>query len=297
MAGMTSTIVFLVVRHVLGLVGPGPKPDDKDVEIAVLRHQLAVLHRQVARPRYAPTDRLILATLARLLPRERWSAFLVTPATLLRWHRELVRRRWTYPRKPRVQRGVDPALVELVLRLARENPRWGYLRICGECAKLGVKVSATSVRNILRRHGLGPAPRRGGPTWTEFLRSQAAGVLACDFFTVETVSLTRMYVLFFIELRRRQVWLGGVTAHPTGEWVTQQARNLAMALVETTTSMKVLIRDRDAKYMPSFDAVFVANGVRVAKSPVRAPRANAYAERWVSSVQADALYWTLIRST
>src|SRR5437764_1745049 len=255
MSIVTSTIVFLVVRHVLRMVGLGPRPDDKDVEIAVLRHQLAFLHRQVACPRYAPTDRLVLATLARLLPRERWSAFLVTPATLMRWPRELVRRRWTYAREPRIQRGLDPALVELTLRLARENPRWGYLRIRGECAELGIKVSGTSVRNILRRNGLGPAPRRGGPSWAEFLRSQAAGVLACDFFTVETVALTRMYVLFFIELDRRFVWLGGVTAHPTGEWVTQQARNLAMALVERTTCVKVLIRDRDAKYMPSFDAV------------------------------------------
>src|SRR5712671_3091270 len=146
MAGMASTIVFLVVRRVLGLVNLGPKPDDKDVEIDVLRHQLAVLHRQVARPRYAPTDRLVLATLARLLPRERWSAFLVTPATLLRWHRELVRRRWTYAREPRWRKGLDPGLVKLILRLARENPRWRYLRICGECAKLGMKMSATSVR-------------------------------------------------------------------------------------------------------------------------------------------------------
>ena len=210
MAGMASTLVFLFVRRVLWLVNLGPKPDDKDVEIAVLRHQLAVLQRQVARPRYAPTDRLILATLSRLLPRERWSAFLVTPATLMRWHRELVRRRWTYAREPRVQRGLDPALMELILRLARENPRWGYLRIRGECAKLGIKVSGTSVRNILRRNGLGPAPRRGGPSWAEFLRSQAAGVLACDFFTVETVALTRMYVLFFIELERRLYGLAGL---------------------------------------------------------------------------------------
>jgi putative transposase len=171
---MVSTMVFLCVRRVLMLVGLGPKPDDKDVEIAVLRHQLAVLHRQVARPRYAPTDRLVLATLARMLPRERWSAFLVTPATLLRWHRELVQRRWTYRREPRVSRGVDPARVELVLRLARENPRWGYLRICGECAKLGMRVSGTSVRNVLHRDGLGPAPRRSGPTWAQFLRSQTA---------------------------------------------------------------------------------------------------------------------------
>src|SRR3979411_2367021 len=142
---MASTLVFLLVRRVLGLVGLGPKPDDKDVEIAVLRHQLAVLHRQVPNLRYAPTDRLVLATLARLLARERRSAFLVTPATLLRWHRELVQRRWTYPREPRVRKGLDPALVERVLRLARENPRWGYLRICVECAKLGVRVSASSV--------------------------------------------------------------------------------------------------------------------------------------------------------
>jgi hypothetical protein len=139
--------------------------------------------------------------------------------------------------------------VELILRLARENPRWGYLRICGECAKLGMKVSATSVRNILHRHGLGPAPRRGGPTWAEFLRSQAAGVLACDFFTVETVAVTRMYVLFFIELERRMVWLGGVTAHPTGEWVTQQARNLTMALGE---------RAAQIQFVASFDTVFAA---------------------------------------
>src|SRR2546423_13919779 len=154
---MASTILFLLVRRVLRLVGLGPQLEDKDVEIAVLRHQLAVLHRQVARPRYAPTDRLILAMLARLLPRERWSAFLVTPATLLRWHRELVRRRWTYAREPRVRRGLDPALVELVLRLARENPRWGYLRICAEWAKLWTKVSAASGGNIIPRHGFGAA--------------------------------------------------------------------------------------------------------------------------------------------
>src|SRR5438309_946967 len=280
----------------LRLVGLGPTPDGKDVEIAVLRNQLAVLHRQVARPRYAPTDRLVLATLARLLPRERWSAFLVTPATLLRWHREPVRRRWTYAREPRVHRGLDPAVVELILRLARENPRWGYLRICGECAKLGMKVSATSVRNILRRHGLGPAPRQSGPSWTQFLRSQAAGVLACDFFTVATVGLTWMYVLFFIELERRLVWLGGVTAHLTGEWVTQQARNLTMALGDRTAQVKLLIRDRDAKFVASFDAAFAVDGDRVVKTPVRAPRANAYAERWVRSVRAECLDWTLIWS-
>ena len=181
----------------------------------MLRHQLMVLRRQAVRPRYAPTDRLILAALARLLPRERWSAFLVTPGTLLRWHRELVRRRWSYPgRRDNSRRGLALEVEELVVRLARGNPKWGYVRIVGECAKVGLRVSATSVRAILRRRGLGPAPRRAGPSWAEFLRAQAAGTLACDFLTVETVGLTRLYVLFFIELDRRQVWLAGVTAHP-----------------------------------------------------------------------------------
>ena len=208
---VARTVAFVIVRRVLRLVGLGPAPDAADVEIAVLRHQLMVLRRQVARPRYTPADRLVLATLAKLLPRERWPVFLVTPSTLLRWHRELVARRWTYRRAGRGAQGLAQQVIELVVRLARENPRWGYVRIVGECRKLGVRVSATSVRRILRRHGIRPAPRRGGPTWTAFLRSQAAGMLGCDFFTVETVGLTRLYVLFVVELDRRRV-------HTTG-WV------------------------------------------------------------------------------
>ena len=162
---MGSPVVFLLVRRILGLLNLGPRQDDKDIEIAVLRHQLSVLRRQVPRPRYTPSDRALLATLARLLPRHRWSAFMVTPATLLRWHRNMVARHWTYPPNRKQRPGLDAKVVDTVLRLARENPRWGYLRIKGECAKLGLVVSATSVRNILRRHHLGPAPRRSGPTW------------------------------------------------------------------------------------------------------------------------------------
>jgi putative transposase len=158
-AMLVHTLASMVVRQVLALIGLGPSPDAKDVEIAVLRHQLLVLRRQVARPRYTPADRTVLAALAKLLPRDRWPIFLVTPSTLLRWHRELIRRRWTYPTNGRSRRGLDPQVVNLVVRLARENPRWGYLRIVGECRKLGVRVSATSVRTILRRHRLGPAPR------------------------------------------------------------------------------------------------------------------------------------------
>jgi putative transposase len=177
------TLGFVILRGLLGLVGLGPAPDAKDVEIAVLRHQLAVLRRQVTRPRYSSTDRMLLASLARLLSRERWSVFLVTPATLLRRHRGLVARHWTYPHTGRARRGLPEETVAVVLRLARENPRWGYLRIVGEARKLGIVVSATSVRTILRRNGLGPAPARSrsGPTWVEFLRAQAAGTLECDF--------------------------------------------------------------------------------------------------------------------
>src|SRR5437762_2208414 len=182
LAGVVArTVALMIVRGVLGALSCGPTPDADAVEIAVLRHQVAVLRRQVPRPRYTPADRMVLAALATLLPRERWAAFLVTPSTLLHWHRELIARRWTYPRTGRGQRGLDEEVVALVVRLARENPRWGYLRIVGQCRNLGVRVSATSVRRILRRHGLGPAPRRSGPTWTQFLRAQASGLLATDF--------------------------------------------------------------------------------------------------------------------
>jgi transposase InsO family protein len=185
-------------------------------------------------------------------------------------------------------------VVALVVRLARENPRWGYLRIVGECRSIGVRMSATSVRRILRRYGLGPAPRRGGPTWTQFLRTQASGLLATDFFTVETVGLTRLYVLFVVEVRRRWVHLVGITAHPTGAWVAQQARNLLMDLDEQPHRFRYLIRDRDAKFTAAFDTVFTSSGIDVVKIPPQAPRANAYAERWVRTVRSECLDWTLI---
>jgi len=280
---------FVLVRRLLRLTGLGAK----DVEIAVLRDQLMVLRRQVSRPRFTPSDRMLLATLARLLPRERWPVFLVTPGTLLRWHRELVARRWTYPHTQR-RRGLDPAVVDVVLRMARENPRWGYIRIVGECRKLGVVVSASTVRRILRRHRLGPAPRRGGVSWVQFLRAQSAGTLAVDFFTVETVRLARLYVLFVVEVDRQRVHLAGITARPTGEWVAQAARNLLMDLGERTNRFRFLVRDRDTKFSAAFDAVFTAVGIEVLPIPPRTPRANAYAERWVRTVRAECLDWILI---
>jgi transposase InsO family protein len=251
----------------------------------------------VARPRYSPTDRAVLATLARLLSRGRWAVFLVTPATLLRWHRDLVARSWTYPHRSRpAPNTLDEGVVDLVLRLARENPRWGYLRIVGECRKLAVAVSATTVRNVLRRHRLHPSPRTSGPSWSEFLRAQAAGTLACDFFHVDTVMLRRVYVLFFIDLQRRIVFLTGVTAHPAGPWVTQQARNLVANFEDQGRAVRFLVRDRDAKFVRSFDEVIRSIGARVIRTPVQAPKANAFTERFVRTARTECLDWLLVRS-
>jgi transposase InsO family protein len=182
----------------------------------------------------------------------------------------------------------------LILRLGRENRAWGCVRIQGELTKLGIRVSATKIRSILRHHGLGPVPRRSGRTWAEFLRSQAHGVLACDFFTVETLRLKTLYVLFFIELGNRRVHIGGVTAKPDSAWVTQQARNLSFDLGDSYRSFRFLIRDRDSKYTMSFDEVFWSEGTEVIQTPIRAPRANAFAERWVRTVRTECLDWILI---
>jgi transposase InsO family protein len=218
---------------------------------------------------------------------------MVSPTTLLRWHRRLVARRWTYDSR----RGRPPVNAEiraLVLRLARENPRWGYQRIAGEINGLGVRVSATTVRKILHQAGLGPAGSRGGLSWRVFLRQQAQSMLAVDFFTVETISLQRIYVLFFIELGSRRVHFAGCTANPTGAWVTQQARQFVWTLQEQPGRFRFLIRDRDSKFTRNFDAVFASEGIRVIKTPVRAPRANAIAERFVRTVRAECLDWLLI---
>lgn len=219
-------------------------------------------------------------------------ARLVTPRTLLRWHRALVRRKW---RQSPARRGRPPVSAEvraIVLRLARENPRWGHRRIGGELARLGLRVSPTTVRRLLARTKLGPAPRRSGPGWREFLRAQASSIVACDFFTVESVLLRRYYVLFFIAHADRRVWLAGCSTNPTGGWVTQQARNLGVDLEDRGT--RFLIRDRDSKYSGAFDEVFRTNGIQIVRTPVRAPQANAIAERFVRTVRTECLDWLLI---
>jgi putative transposase len=274
---MTLRLLYLLACQVLRWLALLARSSAaRDAELLVLRHEVAVLRRQVARPRIDWADRAVLAGLARLLPRPAWRGLLVQPETLLRWHRDLVRRRWSYPHQRR-RPAVGTELRALVLRLARENPTWGYRRIHGELCRLGYKdrIGASTVWTILRRAGVAPAPKRSALTWRQFLQAQAASVLAVDFFTVDTVFLRRLYVLFVIEVATRRVHVLGVTPHPVGEWVAQQARNLFMQVGEDVAGFRFLIRDRDTKFTAAFDGVFAAEGIEVLRTPVRAPRANA----------------------
>lgn len=280
---MPLSLVFFVPRRLLwALVSSGRDELARDVELLVHRHQLRVLSRGRC-PSLCRTDRLLLAAASPLLPRDRWKSFLVTPGTLLRWHRELVRRKWTFGRRTRPGRPpLAEATVDLIVRLARENPRWGYRCIQGELAKLGVRVTATAIRSVLRRRGLPPAPRRDGPTWKQFLAHQAGGILACDFFTVETVWLRTIYVLFVIELSTRRVHLCGVSTHPDSAWVTQQARNLAID--ERLGKARFLSPRPGRQVLRILRRGLRAEGVRIVKTPVQA---NAFAERWVRTARRE----------
>jgi transposase InsO family protein len=286
---MALRLLYLSFCQLLGwLALLARRSATKDAELLVLRHEVAVLRRQVARPRFDWADRAVLAGLSRLLPRSVWRGRLVQPTTLLRWHRDLVRRQWAYPHR-RGRPTVTAELRQLVLRMAKENPTWGYRRVHGELCRLGYKIGASTVWSILQRAGVDPAPQRSAVSWRQFLRAQAKGVLAVDFFTVDTVFLKRLYVLFVIEVASRRVHVLGVTAHPSGEWVAQQARNLFMTLDDRVGQFRFLVRDRDAKFTTAFDAVFVAEAMEELRTPVRAPQANAYAERWVGTVRREVL--------
>jgi hypothetical protein len=237
----------------------------------MLRHEVAVVRRQIHRPALEPADRAVLAGLARLLPRQRLANLFVQPATLLRWHRNLVANRWTYPHGGPGRSAIPKAATALVLALAKENPHWGYRRIQGELTIIGIPIAPSSVWAILKRHGVEPSPRRSGPTWAESLSAQAKGLMACDLFLVDTVLLRRLYVLVFIHHETRLVRIAGVTAKPISDWVTQQARNLSMDPANQANAVKFLSRDRDTKFTASFDAVFAAEGTRIIKSPPGTP--------------------------
>jgi putative transposase len=290
--GMTTTF------SLLQLLPMGDR--EKDIEILALRHQITVLERQLngQQVRFHAIDRALLASLLQGLPREalRRIRLLVRPDTVLRWHRDMVARRHAARSKPK--RGGRPRTVHsiraLVLRLARENPNWGYRRLHGELLVLGVKVAASTVWEILKEAGIEPSPERASSTWADFLRSQAEALLACDFFETVTLTGTRLYVFAVIEHANRRIRILGATAHPTGPWVVQAAKNLIMDLEDSGCRARYLIRDRDGKFTQLFDDVLNDAGIEVVLSGVRMPRMNSIMERWVQTCRRELLDRTLI---
>ena len=294
---MLLKIVYLLMRWLFGLIVLVFRGDEaRDAELLALRHENAVLRRHAGRVRYEPADRAWFAALTQFIPRRRWTGiFPVTPATLLAWHRRLAARKYDTSRRRKPGRPPTvQSIARLAVRLAKENPPWGYRRIHGELTKLGVTIAPSTVYEILRAAGIDPAPRRAGPTWRQFLTAQAAGIMAVDFLHVDTVLLKRMYVLVFIEHGTRRMHLGGVTAHPTGDWTVQQARNLAIRLDERFEDIRFLIRDRGSNFTRSFDAVFQATGATILCTGIQAPRMNATCERLIGTLRHELLDRMLI---
>ncbi|MFD4556592.1 integrase core domain-containing protein [Streptomyces sp. NPDC058469] len=296
---MLLRLAYLAVTNTFTLLRLLPMSDrDKDIEILALRHQLLVLQRQVGKPAFTDTDRALLAGLLHHFPIDklRQLPLLVRPDTILRWHRDLLKRRHAATCVPR-RRGRPPTIRSiriLVLRLARENTSWGYRRIHGELAALSINVAASTVWEILKEHGIPSAPEREGTTWADFLRSQADALLACDFFETRTLAGARLYVFVVIEHSTRRIRILGATALPAADWVVQLGRNLAMDLQDAGSNAKFLIRDRDSKLTKAFDAVMADAGLAVVLSGVRMPRMNSITERWIQTCRRELLDRTLI---
>ena len=291
--GMISAVSLRLAYLIFGrfldwLTLLGRTSSSKNIELIVLRHEVAVLRRANPKPRLHWADRAMFAALIRRLPAPLRGHRLVTPATVLRWHRLLVTRKWTYPSRGG-RPAVDDTIGALIQRLARENPTWGYQRIQGELLKLGHRVGASTIRRILKRGRIPPAPLRSTDTsWRRFLRTQASTMLAVDFFHVDcAITLKRIYVFFALEVDRRSVHILGATRHPTGAWTTQQARNLLMDLDDRAASFRFLVRDRAGQFTSSFDAVLSGAGIDTVKIPPRCPRANCFAERFVLTVRTE----------
>lgn len=284
------------LRLLLDLVDVRLRVHDPEAELLLLRHQLRVVRRQVKRPQLNTADRTIIAALSRRVNRAALAGMVVRPETVLGWHRQLVRRRWAAfgrgrgPGRP----GLEPELQKLILRLAKDNPRWGCVRVRGELLKLGHVVSATAIRKLLRHHRIGPAPLRSRYTWKAFLRAQASAIVLTDFLTVDTVFLKRLYVLLYMELATRRVIWFAVTNRPDAAWVTQQARNVCWELNELGAQARFLIHDHDAKYGGGSDLAFESEGTAVILTPIAAPRANSHIERQIGSTRRECLDWPLI---
>ncbi|WP_369394743.1 integrase core domain-containing protein [Streptomyces sp. CG1] len=298
---MLLRLAYLAATNTLSLLRLLPMSDwDKDIEILALRHQLLVLQRQVGKPTFTDTDRALLTGLLHHLPRKklRRLLLLVRPDTIMRWHRNLLKRRHAALCVPK-RRGRPPTVRSvraLVLRLAHENSSWGYRRIHGELAALGIKVAASTVWEILREHGIPPAPERQSTTWAAFLRSQADALLACDFFETLTLTGVRLYVIAVIEHSTRRIRILGATAHPTTEWTVQLGRNLIMDLQDASSQARFLIRDRDSKFTQAFDALLSDAGLTVVTTGIQIPRMNSLMERWIQTCRCELLDRTLIWS-